>query len=138
MGRQSSVRKLAMQLLYQYDLRTDASRSDINELYLTQSRSEPETQSMASKLALRVWDKVSDIDVVISEFSTDWSIDRLTLIDKSILRLAVYELKFTELPKAVVLNEAVTLANQFSSDESPKFINGVLGGYLDHVQRINH
>ena len=69
---------------------------------------------------------VSEIDKQIAAKSEHWRVERMAVVDRNILRLAIYELRLAELPAPVVIDEALELARQFSSDESLAFINGVL------------
>ncbi len=78
---------------------------------------------------------VDALDEIISSALTSWNIKRLSRVDISILRLALLEiLKRDEIPKKVSINEAVELAKKYSTDQSPKFINGVLAGCLKHLE----
>ena len=76
------------------------------------------------------WAYKPSSDDLVSKYAIGWSLDRISGIDLSILRLAFYELNLGETPTSVVVNEAIELAKEFSSDESPKFINGILGKYV--------
>jgi len=71
-----------------------------------------------------------DVDALIAENSVGWTVDRLSRIDISILRLAIIEMMYMDTPPAVAVNEAVELAKKYSEDKSPKFINGVLAGVI--------
>lgn len=74
-----------------------------------------------------VMEKLTEIDHILSEASSGWKLNRMGKVDLTILRLAVYELRFDEdIPSKVAINEAVELAKKFGGDESPSFINGVL------------
>ncbi len=82
----------------------------------------------AAREANGVYENLSDIDAVISSNLRGWTIARLARVALSILRLAVYEIKYSEeVPTSVAINEAVELAKKFGSDDDPSFINGVLG-----------
>ena len=76
-----------------------------------------------------VLEKLDEIDVLLNETSRGWKTKRMSRVDLTALRLAVYEMKYGETPIGVAINEAVELAKRFSSDEAPAFINGVLGAY---------
>ena len=126
MGKRSTSRRLAMQILYQYDM----GQQDIDSVVSLASQSESfleETLEFANFLVLGVLDNLAEIDKLIVEKSIGWSIERITLVDKAILRLAIYEAKFLKTPPSVVINEAVNLAKKFSTDDSSKFVNGILG-----------
>lgn len=76
-------------------------------------------------------ERLTQIDFILSSNVKNWSLERLNKVDLAILRLAVFEMHFFDTPNQVVINEAVELAKAFSSDEAPKFINGILAGLLD-------
>ncbi|MCI8599048.1 MAG: transcription antitermination factor NusB [Lachnospiraceae bacterium] len=76
----------------------------------------------------RITDKLSEIDKMIGETAEGWKVSRMGKVDLTILRLAVYEMKYDEdVPVKVAINEAVELSKKFSGDDSPAFINGILG-----------
>lgn len=75
-------------------------------------------------------EKLENIDKIISKNLKEWSLNRLNKVDLAILRLAVFEIFFFETPEKVAINEALELAKEYSSDESPSFINGVLAGLV--------
>lgn len=76
-----------------------------------------------------------ELDERISEFSRGWTLERITRVDLAILRLGAYELMLGKVPAGVVINEAVGLANEYSTDKAGAFINGVLGNLARGVQR---
>ena len=77
------------------------------------------------------------IDRIIAKYAPEWPVEQLAIIDRNVLRLAIFELgsRDADTPAKVVINEAVELAKRFGSDNSPRFINGVLGSALDEIQR---
>ncbi len=99
--------------------------------------SEVVVDDFAAREANGVYEYLSNIDEVISANLRGWAIARISRVALSILRLAVYEIKYSEeVPTSVAINEAVELAKKFGSDEDPSFINGVLGSVakLEDVQ----
>lgn len=90
-----------------------------------------EDYARANEMALGVISHKEELDAIISKYLRDWSISRLSKTDLSILRLALYELIFLDVPVKVSINEAVELSKLYSDDKSPAFINGVLGGYVN-------
>ncbi len=78
------------------------------------------------ELATGASEMAPDIDHQISEKSENWKLERMPIVDRNILRLAIYEMSRNETPPAVVIDEALELARQFSGEESVSFINGVL------------
>ena len=84
-------------------------------------------RDFSKKLVLGVWEKKQTLDKVISEASKNWRIERMALLDKSILRLAAFEIMFIEdIPPKVSLDEAVEIGKKFGSEDSGRYINGVL------------
>jgi N utilization substance protein B len=82
-----------------------------------------------------VWTARAELDRTIAELTTDWPIDRLANTDRSVLRLAAYELLHTETPPQVVINEAVELAKRYGTEDSGRFVNGVLGALARRAPR---
>lgn len=92
---------------------------------------DPETFDYAERLVRGVAEDRKNIDQTIRELSKDWPLSRQPVVDRNILRLAVYEISSTEgTPAPVVVNEAVEIAKKYSTADSGKFVNGVLGAFL--------
>lgn len=91
----------------------------------------PEIEEFGSELARAYFLDARAIDELIEEFSHDWAIERMPGIDRNILRLSIGELKhFPDVPISATINEAVELAKIYGTDESGKFVNGILGAYV--------
>lgn len=86
------------------------------------------------ELAKLVIEKRGEIDEIIAVSAPEWPLEKLNRVDLSILRLAVYELKQTDIPEKVVIDEAVELAKQYGAENSPRFINGALGAALKIIK----
>ena len=119
------ARAQAMKLIYEWEMGGDGGESTRREL-LEISPDESEADYMEAMFR-GVVEHVEQIDGELAVWLKGWSIDRLTRVDLSILRLATYELMLGKEPKGVVINEAVELANLYSTDKAGSFINGVLG-----------
>jgi len=118
-----------MQALYQAEL----AHIEIETALQNISESEkfiPETLDFAGFLAKATWTAREEIDQIISGLAIDWPLDRIGKVDRSILRLAIQELRLAETPPSVIINEAVELAKKYSGEEAAKFINGILGAYV--------
>ena len=105
------------------------SQQDFSKLeakFWKSAKAADKTRSFANKLFEGAAKDVSSLDAVIVQHADNWRFERLAAIDRAILRLAIHEMKGTETPPKVVLNEAVELAKKFSSEESGAFVNGVL------------
>jgi len=129
MGKRSTGRKLAMQALYQADIQ-QVDIENIIDNFVNESDSIDETKEWTTFLIEGVWKNKEAIDEKISEYAIDWDIDRLLIIDKSILRIAFFELCFTGIDKNIAINEALEIAKEYSEEDSSKFINGILGKYV--------
>ena len=130
MGKRSTGRKLAMQALYQAELRNEEITNFL-DCFLEDADSLEETKEFAHELASKTWENKPEIDTIIKKYSIDWDIDRITIIDKSLLRLAFYELVYVKAPARIVVNEMVELAKKFCEDDSPKFLNGIVGKFIE-------
>ena len=124
-------RQRALQVLFLVDLRHQPVSEAISSFYGTLS-SEEESPAEAAKdefmemLVRGTSENVTEIDGWISQKSEHWRLERMPVVDRNILRMALFEMSRTDTPPAVVIDEALELARQFSGDESVAFINGVL------------
>ena len=128
MGR-SELREHIFKMIFGLEFTEEEQIEKQLELYLDQldEVSEKDRSYMLAK-AKAIAEKVCEIDAMINKNATGWKTTRMNKVDLSILRLAVYEMKFDDdVPVKVAINEAVELAKRFSGDDGPAFINGVLG-----------
>lgn len=120
----------ALQVLYQWDMTKQPVEEAISSFYDTLGADDPETQScpdeFMEELAKGASQMAPDIDHRIAEKSENWKLERMPIVDRNILRLAIYEMSRKETPPAVVIDEALELARQFSGETSVPFINGIL------------
>jgi len=123
-----------MQGLYQLDVQG----SDLLERlygFFIENTSDDLVRKLASEWTRGTWENLAQCDELIASSTIKWQLSRLSPVDKSILRLAVYQLKFSpDMPGKVVINEAIELAKKFSTDKSPAFINGVLDAVLKKLR----
>jgi N utilization substance protein B len=91
-------------------------------------------KGFASELVEQVAARGEELDATIALQASNWRISRMAAVDRNILRLGTYELRYTETPSAVVLNEAIELARRFGSDSSPAFVNGILDAIAREVR----
>jgi transcription antitermination protein NusB len=122
-------RTLALQTLFVWDF--NKTKSDDLEKLITNNFTNfaPSFNDggFVKNLVVGVVDNLKKIDDLIIEHATEWPLQQLTVIDRNILRLGIYELMFTETPPRVVINEAIEVAKSFGGETSGKFVNGVLG-----------
>jgi N utilization substance protein B len=123
-------RQRALQVLYQWDLTKQPVEKAISAyydtLYSEEHAERPRRDKFMEELATGASEMASDIDLRIAAKSENWKLERMPLVDRNILRLAIYELRQQATPPAIVIDEALELARQFSNEESVGFINGVL------------
>jgi len=124
------AREAALQALYFWDVGRTAPDDAIEGVFAEHMPDAPDGVRTFAEVLLRGTVAAhQDIDGLIEKQASHWRLERLAVIDKSILRLAVWELQHQpETPPAVIVNEALELARTFSGDESVKFVNGVLDG----------
>ena len=134
------AREAAAQMLYQWEVGRDPML-EVMRIFWTHGPSASESipeelRSFATSLANGVAATVTEIDPMIVEAAENWRIERMNVMDRLILRLAIYEfLHEPETPAKVIINEALELARTFSTDESVRFINGVLDAVRRTLQR---
>jgi len=123
-------RQRALQVLYQWDMTKRPVEEAISLFYDTLGADDHEVllsrDEFMEELAKGASQMAQDIDHRIAEKSENWKIDRMPIVDRNILRLAIYEMSRKETPPAVVIDEALELARQFSGETSVPFINGIL------------
>lgn len=120
MADRRAARERALELLYEAEAKGVAAGDVITALPVA-------PDAYASTLAIGVDDNVEAIDALLAEYSKGWTLERMPAVDRALLRLATYELLHQrEVPVGVVISEAVELAAQFSTDDSSRFVNGVL------------
>ena len=124
MGTLRDIRRCALQMLYQLDAGADAD--DLARDSLDSSPGNSKTHEQGYELAVAAWARHDEADSVVADITPDWPTHRQPVVDRSILRLAFYEMSERITPPKVVINEAVELAKEFSTEKSPLFINGVL------------
>jgi transcription antitermination protein NusB len=129
-GRRQS-RERALQALYQLELKGASTPAEALEQAWAASAEEgprdEETNSFALELVKGVQEHLKDVDELIKKHSHNWKLDRMSRIDRNVLRLGVFELKYRDdIPSKVSLNEAVELGKKFGGEQSSAFINGLL------------
>jgi transcription antitermination factor NusB len=129
MRKTTAGRILAVQALYQYDIRGKAFLKEFED-FVKQSGAGPEVAAMGEELFFNCLDRLEETDAAIAQAAQHWKLSRLAAVDRAVLRLGAYELLFkSDLPPKVAIDEAVRLAKRFSTADSGAFVNGV----LDHI-----
>lgn len=133
MGRRRQSREIALKLLFQIDLgKLDAE--DVMNYYLAEQKATPEVLDYARALTQGVLREQTQIDQMITTQAHHWEFARIAGVDRNLLRLATYELlRCPDVPKNVVIDEAIELAKKYSTEESGGFINGILDKIIPAV-----
>jgi len=131
MGARRTGRERALQALYQLDMSGGTPQEALDAAWESVSQEmpkpDPNAVAFASELVLGVVTHLPEIDTLIEEHSHNWRLERMDRIDRNILRLAVFELRYRDdIPRKVTLNEAIELGKTFGSEASSAFINGLL------------
>jgi N utilization substance protein B len=128
MSARSKARKRALDVLFEADQR---SSPPLEILAGRVAAADPPVSEYTTALVEGVVANAERIDELLATYSEGWSLDRMPAVDRNLLRLATFELLWRDdVPDAVVIDEAVTLAGSLSTDESPRFVNGILGRLL--------
>lgn len=123
----SQAREWALKFLYQCEIEKLFFFSDSKLQEFVKLQNVPrEIAEHSAALVKGVFDQLPTLDEEIGKTSSNWSFERISIVDRTILRLALFELLFTDTPPKVILNEAIELAKTFGSDQSSKFVNGIL------------
>ncbi len=119
------ARKRALDIMYESDIRDCDPREVVR---FRQERDEPPVASYTAELIEGICTQCTRIDELLSTYAEGWVLSRMAAVDRNILRIAVYELMWRDdVPDPVAIDEAVSLARELSTDESPNFVNGLLG-----------
>lgn len=142
MSNRHLARRFVLQSLYEWDFwgssrdPLEICERNIERWKFEESEDFDETE-FAVGIVKGILDHQADIDQTIATFAPDWPIEKITMVDRNILRVGVYELLYNfEIPSKVAINEAIELAKSFGGDSSGRFVNGVLGAvYRDQVAK---
>ncbi len=136
MGFRRRSREIALQVLFQSEFTTQLTSEQALKDFLENFEGSSEIKDFAAKIINGVWIHREELDKLIESHSPNWKLTRMALVDKNILRVAAYELKFleSEIPTKVAIDEAIEIGKRFGSQDSSSFINGV----LDNISKNLH
>ena len=135
MGKRRSSRELALKFLYQFEMNEGDLDVQI-KLFLERNSSQEDVENFMKELVVSLIDKIEEIDEIIQKFSDHWVLDRMTVIDRNILRMGTCELLFIfSTPPKVVINEAIDIAKKYGNEDSPEFINGILDKVYNEIRQ---
>lgn len=140
------ARELAVQSMYHMEM-NEVKAEEAVDMLLQEASGDNEAEVVVKdEIALRqyvldlvagIWEQRSAIDALLADFLKGWQVSRLSRVDRQILRLASYEMVFRkDIPAKVTINEAIELSKHFGTEESGKFVNGVLGRMIQDVEQL--
>jgi len=137
MGTRRKARECALQMLFAADV-AKTGESILTRDYWTEL-GEPtldeETRDFADKLSVGTLREIEKIDTTIRTRAEHWRIERMAIVDRNVLRMAVYEFLFSDTPHTVIINEALEIARRFSTFEATQFINGILDAIKHDLEK---
>jgi len=129
-----------MQTLYEWDFNHRSQKlQTVLEHNIKEQGVGLQDTSFIENLVKGVTKKITEIDNILIKYAPDWPIEKITTIDRNIIRLGIYELEFEEnkIPPKVVINEAIEMAKTFGGESSGRFVNGVLGAIYNNMEKNN-
>lgn len=137
MKSRTRARCAALQALYEIDITTHTPEIVIHERIAAQSL-DKKLADFTYQIVSGVWPIITDLDIFIAEQAPEWPLDQVAVIDRNILRIALWEFAVSgNTPMKVAINEAVELAKLYGSDSAPRFVNGVLGSLAARQNEIH-
>lgn len=124
-------REIALQILFQRDFNPTITLDTASRLFLDNFETTEDLKDYAKQVLTGIWHHREEIDQVLGKLADNWSLDRMAMVDRNILRISLFELMYLkeEVPWKVVIDEAVELAKKFGSEESSAFVNSLLDKY---------
>ena len=138
MRRRHKARRWALQILYAWEVRgSERPLADDAEEFFSRRQIASQTREYAERLIAALSDNLAEIDSTLADAAENWDVDRMSIIDRNILRIAIAELRYVEdVPWKVAIDEAVTLASRYGGADSPRFVNGVLDALAHKLNLI--
>lgn len=130
MPRRSRARQIVLQLLYEDDLNPQRNMAASDLFLRRRLKEDPELVQFARSLVSGVRRNRPELDQMLADRADNWSLDRMAVTDRNVLRLGAYEILYADTPGRVAIDEAVELAKRFGTRQSAQFVNGVLDRLL--------
>ena len=133
--KRSAIRELAFRLIYSLEIQREENLEEQVELYLECNEvKEDEAKEYIKDAIMGINAHIEEIKALIEKnLKADWTIERISKIDLSLLKLAIYEIKYKEIPYKVAINECLELAKKYGEDTSKNFINGILASIVKEI-----
>ncbi len=127
------AREHALQILFQLDIRKEKPSAAVLKHFWAEFKPDEEIRNFAEEIVRGTFKHLPKINGLIHQCAKNWSIDRMAVVDRNVLRMAIYEILYRiDIPTSVTINEAIEIAKKFGTDESGAFVNGI----LDRVARL--
>jgi len=127
-------REMALQMLFQYDV-SEETAAESRKLFWMCNKAPAEAKKFANSLYKDVVKNKSELDDLISRHSRNWKIERMAVVDRNTIRMAIAEYLYLKSPRAVITDEAVQIAKTYGSEKSGAFVNGILDAVLEEIER---
>ena len=133
----SAAREEAFKLLYSLEIQKENLEEQLNMYYENEGISQEETKKYINNTVNGIEKNIIEIENKISDnLKKDWKIERISKINLVLLKLAIYEILYTETPYKVAINEAIEIAKKYGDDNSPNFINGILASIVKESENL--
>lgn len=136
--KRSEMRELAFELIYSMEIQEENVEEQINNFLEANEVTDEETQKYIKNIVNGIKEHKEELTAIVEKnLKSDWNIKRISKIDFSILQLAIFEIKYNQLPYKVSINESVELAKKFGEDSSKNFVNGILASVVKQLEETN-
>ena len=136
MARSRKVREIALQVLFVWDATSEVDEPAALQMAMDAEPKDATTRMTAIDIAHKAWEYRKQADAWIERLAPQWPVKRQPSVDRNLLRLALWELTGRDTPPKVVVDEAIELAKQYSTESSPAFVNGVLDAVLKELGHL--
>ena len=130
MPRRSRAREIVLQVLYQDDLNPQHNASVVDQFLTVRLQNDEQLVQFAGSLLSGVRRNRGELDSLLDDVAENWTLKRMAVTDRNVLRLGAFEIIYTDTPDRVAINEAVELAKRFGSKQSAQFVNGILDKFI--------
>lgn len=134
MSTRRRAREIVLQLLYEADVNGTRQPDESRQFIRSRMQGRKALTEFAFKLLEGTIERRAEIDVHLSKIATHWTLPRMPVVDRNVLRLGAYEILFAETPSRVAVNESVVLAKRYGDKNSPRFVNGVLDRLMKETE----
>ncbi|KAA1262408.1 hypothetical protein LF1_49720 [Rubripirellula obstinata] len=136
MSTRRRAREIVLQLLYEADVNEVRDAEDSRKFIRSRMQGRKALTQFACKLLAGTIERRDEIDVQLAKLATHWTLPRMPVVDRNVLRLGAYEILFAETPARVAVNESVVLAKRYGDKNSPRFVNGVLDRLMKETETL--